>query len=220
MATYSESIGFEFPKQSGAEELANSVTHGVGMVLSVVGTVVLLSLAIHRQANWGQLLATILYGTSLTAVYAASTFSHAIQHPRRKQLFRILDQAVIYCLIAGTYTPFILTYMPPERKWPVLIAVWAFAGWGFVSKALLKRRIEAVVIANYVLLGWAPAMAMVSLVPLDCMLCMACGGILYTVGAFFLMMDQRVPFFHSIWHAFVLVASAFHFFSVMHFTVL
>lgn len=220
MATYSESFEIEFPKQTGAEELANSVTHGLGMVLSAAGTVILLVLAIQRQADWGQLLATIIYGASLTAVYAASTFSHAIQQPRRKQLFRILDQAVIYCLIAGTYTPFILAYMPPERKWLVLIAVWLCAGWGFVSKAILKRQIEAVVIANYVLLGWAPAMAMISLMPMDCMLWMASGGILYTVGALFLMLDQRVPFFHTIWHAFVLVASGLHFFSVMHFTIL
>jgi hemolysin III len=220
MATYSESYEIEFPKQTDAEELANSITHGVGMVLSAIGTVVLLTVAVQRQANWGQLLATVIYGVSLTAVYAASTFSHAIQQPRRKQLFRILDQAVIYCLIAGTYTPFILSYMPPERKWVVLLAVWIYAGWGFISKAVLKRQIETVVIANYVLLGWAPAMAMIGLIPMDCVMWMACGGILYTVGALFLMLDQRVPFFHTIWHAFVLVASGLHFFSVMHFTVL
>jgi hemolysin III len=166
------------------------------------------------------LVATLVYGASLTAVYAASTLSHAIQEPRRKQFFRILDQAVIYCLIAGTYTPFILTYLPPERKWAVLAAVWVFALWGFVSKAFLKHRIEAVVIANYVLLGWLPAMAMIGLLPLDCVLWMACGGILYTVGSLFLVLDQRVPFFHATWHAFVLLASVCHFFAVMHFTIL
>src|SRR3990172_1805946 len=116
MATYSESYEIEFPKQSGAEEAANTLTHGIGMVLSAVGCVALLILAAYHHANLGQLVATLVYGASLTAVYAASTFSHAIQEPRRKQFFRILDQAVIYCLIAGTYTPFILTYLPSERK--------------------------------------------------------------------------------------------------------
>ncbi len=169
------------------------------MVFSVAGTVALLVLAIYHHATLGQLMATLVYGASLTAVYVASTFSHAIQHPRRKQFFRVLDQAVIYCLIAGTYTPFILTYMPAQRKWAVLAFVWALAAVGFLSKAFLKHRIEAVVVANYILLGWLPAMAMISLMPLDCMLWMACGGVLYTVGTLFLTFDQRVPFFHATW---------------------
>ena len=142
------------------------------------------------------------------------------RNPRRKQFFRVLDQAVIYCLIAGTYTPFILAYMPPQRKWAVLAFVWTLATVGFLSKAFLKHRVEAVVIANYILLGWLPAMAMVSLIPLDCMVWMACGGVLYTVGTLFLTFDQRVPFFHATWHLFVLGASAFHFFAVVHYTIL
>ncbi|MHB8863523.1 MAG: PAQR family membrane homeostasis protein TrhA [Pirellulaceae bacterium] len=220
MATYTESYEIEFPKQSGAEEIANTLTHGIGMLLSVVGWAVLVALAVYHEATWGQLAATLVYGASLTAVYAASTFSHAIQEPRRKQFFRILDQAVIYCLIAGTYTPFILTYLSAERKWAVLVAVWLCAIWGFVSKAFMKHRIEAVVVANYILLGWLPAMAMLRLIPLDCVFWMACGGILYTVGALFLMLDQRVPFFHATWHAFVLAASACHFFAVVTYTIL
>ena len=220
MATYTESYEIEFPKQSNAEEVANTVTHALGMVLSAAGTVALLVLAIYHHATLGQLLATLVYGASLTAVYVASTFSHAIQNPRRKQFFRVLDQAVIYCLIAGTYTPFILTYMPTQRKWAVFAVVWTLATVGFLSKAFLKHRIEAVVVANYILLGWLPAMAMISLMPLDCMLWMACGGVLYTVGTLFLTFDQRVPFFHTTWHAFVLGASAFHFFAVVHYTIL
>lgn len=220
MATCTDLYEIEFPKQSGAEEVANTVTHGVGMVLSVAGTVAILALAIYHRATVGQLLATVVYGVSLTAVYVASTFSHAFQNPRRKQFFRVLDQAVIYCLIAGTYTPFILAYMPPQRKWAVFAFVWTLATVGFLSKVFLKHRVEAVVVANYILLGWVPAMAMVSLIPLDCMVWVACGGVLYTVGTLFLTFDQRVPFFHATWHMFVLGASAFHFFAVVHFTIL
>jgi hemolysin III len=220
MATCTESYEIEFPKQSGAEEVANTVTHGLGMVLSALGTVALLLLAIYHHATLGQLLATLVYGLSLTAMYVASTFSHAFQHPGRKQFFRVLDQAVIYCLIAGTYTPFILAYMPPQRKWAVFAFVWTLATVGFLSKAFLKHRVEAVVIANYILLGWVPAMAMVSLMPLDCMVWMACGGVLYTVGTLFLTFDQHVPFFHATWHLCVLAASAFHFFAVVHYTLL
>ena len=219
MATYSDSYEIEFPRQSNAEEIANTVTHGIGMVLGSAGAVALFALALYRQATIEQLLAVLLYGASLTAVYAASTFSHLFQEPRRKQFFRIVDQAVIYCLIAGTYTPFIFQYLPTERKWVVFTIVWALALLGFSSKMLLKHRIEAVAVVNYILLGWLPAAAMINLIPFGCIIWMAVGGVLYSVGAFFLTFDQRVPFFHATWHIFVLLASGFHFFAVVHFTI-
>ena len=210
---------YEFPKQSDAEELANTVTHGVGMVLSITGTIALLGFALLHDTSRMQFFAALLYGLSLTAVYAASTFSHAIQEPRRKHLFRVLDQAVIYCLIAGTYTPFIFLYLPPDRGWFVFSIVWALALIGFLSKVLLKHRINTVAVVNYVLLGWVPAAALFYLIPLDCLMWMLVGGCLYTAGAFFLTFDERVPFFHAAWHGFVLLASAIHFYGVLHYTV-
>ena len=219
MATYSKTCEYEFPKQSNAEEFANSVTHGIGMLLSATGTIALLIIALQHGSPIVQLFATLLYGLSLTAVYAASTFSHAIQEPRRKHLFRVLDQAVIYCLIAGTYTPFILMYLPTYWKWLVFAVVWALALFGFFSKAMLKHRIETVAVVNYILLGWLPAMAMFYLMPFDCLVWMFLGGCLYTAGAFFLTFDQRVPFFHTAWHGFVMAASAAHFYAVLHYTV-
>lgn len=219
MASYSETCEYVFPRQSDAEELAKSVTHGVGMVLSVIGTVVLLALAWRDGASLVQFGATLLYGLSLTAVYAASTFSHAIQEPKRKHLFRVVDQAVIYCLIAGTYTPFIFMYLPADRKWWIFAIVWGLALLGFASKALLKHRVEAVEVITYILLGWLPAAAMYYLIPFECIMWMLLGGCLYTVGAIFLTLDQRVPFFHTIWHAFVLAASVVHFYGVLHYTL-
>ncbi|MFW6114541.1 MAG: PAQR family membrane homeostasis protein TrhA [bacterium] len=222
MATITKMSGYksyEFPKQSEAEELANTVTHGMGMVLSITGTAVLLGFALHQGIAAGQLFATLLYCASLISVYAASTFSHALQEPHRKYVFRVLDQAVIYCLIAGTYTPFILLYLPGHRSWLVFGIVWGLALAGFVSKVLLKHRVDAVVVANYVLLGWVPAAALFYLLPFDCLMWMLVGGCLYTGGAFFLTFDQRVPFFHAAWHAFVLLASAVHFYGVLHYTV-
>ncbi len=219
MATYSETCEYEFPKQSNAEEFANSVTHGIGAVLSITGTIALLAVAVRQGTPPVQLFATVLYGLSLSAVYAASTFSHAIQEPRRKHLFRVLDQAVIYCLIAGTYTPFILTYSPDDRKWLIFAIVWVLALFGFISKAFMKHRIEAVAVVNYILLGWLPAAALFYLMPFNCLIWMFLGGCLYTAGAFFLTFDQRVPFFHTAWHGFVLAASAVHFYAVLHYTV-
>ncbi len=219
MASYSETCEYEFPRQSNAEEFANTVTHGIGMVLSITGTIALLAISWRQGSSIPQFLATVLYGLSLIAVYVASTLSHAIQEPRRKHLFRVLDQAVIYCLIAGTYTPFIFGYMPAERKWLIFAIVWALALFGFVSKALLKHRVEAVAVINYILLGWLPAAAMFYLMPVDCLIWMFVGGCLYTAGALFLTLDQRVPFFHTAWHGFVLAASVVHFYAVLHYTV-
>lgn len=219
MSCSNRTFEYAFPKQSDAEELANTVTHGLGMVLSITGTIALLGFALRQGTSWMQLFATLLYGLSLTAVYAASTFSHAIQEPRRKHLFRVLDQAVIYCLIAGTYTPFIFLYLPPDRRWFIFSIVWVLALIGFLSKTLLKHRIDTVAVVNYVLLGWVPAAAMFYLMPLDCLIWMLVGGCLYTAGAFFLSFDQRVRFFHAAWHGFVLLASAIHFYGVLHYTV-
>ncbi|MFO7902599.1 MAG: PAQR family membrane homeostasis protein TrhA [Planctomycetota bacterium] len=222
MATITKTSGHEFcefPKQSGAEEFANTVTHGMGMVLSITGTAVLLGFALRQGMSAGQFFATMLYCLSLIAVYAASTLSHALQQPHRKYLFRVLDQAVIYCLIAGTYTPFIFLYLPAQQSWLVFAIVWSLALVGFVSKVLLKHRVDAVVVANYVLLGWVPAAAMFYQIPFDCLMWMLVGGCLYTAGAFFLTFDQHVPFFHAAWHAFVLLASAIHFYGVLHYTV-
>ncbi len=219
MATYSESCEYEFPRQSDAEEMANTLTHGIGTVLGATGTIALLAIAVRQGATAAQFFATLIYGISLTAVYAASTLSHAIQEPRRKHLFRVLDQAVIYCLIAGTYTPFILMYLPTERKWLVFTIVWTLALFGFWSKALLKHRVETVAVVNYILLGWLPAAAMFTLMPFGCLIWMFVGGCLYTAGALFLTFDQRVPFFHTAWHAFVLAASAAHFYCVLHYAI-
>jgi hemolysin III len=219
MATYTESYDIEFPKQSDAEELANTVTHGAGAILAGVGACALVALALYQRAGIAQVLAIVVYGASLTAVYAASTLSHAIQHPRRKRFFRIADQAMIYCLISGTYTPFIFAYLPSDRQWLVFAVVWAGAFGGFVSKMLLKDRCEVGEMLSYLLLGWLPAAAMISFIPMDCVVWMAIGGILYSVGALFLTFDQRVPFFHATWHTFVLLASGIQFFAVWHFTI-
>ncbi|MFW6170433.1 MAG: PAQR family membrane homeostasis protein TrhA [Planctomycetota bacterium] len=210
---------FEFPNQSEAEELANTLTHGMGLVLSITGSAALLGFAVRQGMAGDQFFATMLYCLSLIAVYAASTFSHALQEPHRKYLFRVLDQAVIYCLIAGTYTPFIFLYLPARQSWLVFAIVWGLALLGFGSKVLLKHRVDAVVVANYVLLGWVPAVAIFYLLPFDCLMWMLLGGCLYTAGALFLTFDQRVPFFHAAWHAFVLLASAVHFYGVLHYTV-
>jgi len=220
MSTYSETYEIVIPKQSVGEEIANSATHALGCLLSVAATIALVYLSVRRQVDGVQLAGLIAYGLSLIGVYGASTLSHAIQEPRQKHFFRIVDQALIYCLIAGTYTPFILACMPEPRKWVLIVVVWGLAAAGFFSKTVLRHRIGAVTVSNYILLGWVPAAAMLNLMPLACVSWMAVGGVLYTVGALFLCLDQRVPYFHAMWHLFVLSASAAHYYAVAHFIVM
>lgn len=218
MATYSESVELQFPRQSAAEETANTVTHAVGLVLSIVGGIALLPMAVDR-VDIGQLLGLAMYIGAVFTVYLASTMSHAIQQPTWKHRWRVVDQAAIYLMIAGTYTPFILAYLPTDRRWFVFSAVWAFAIAGFISKAVLKHRVEAVGLISYLMLGWLPAMPMLPFMSLDCLMWMALGGLLYTIGAVFLALDERVPFFHTMWHLFVLIASICHFYAIVQFVV-
>ncbi len=216
MASISEPVEYDFPRQSMREEIANSITHGVGLFLSIAGAAVLL-IAAYRNSDAWRVAGFSIYAASLIAVYASSTLSHAIQAARWKQLFRILDQAAIYLLIAGTYTPCILIYAPPGRRLPVLCIVWGVAFVGVASKLLLKHRVNSVDVINYALLGWLPAMALYGLVPSECLWWIFLGGVSYTVGTVFLSLDQRVPFFHAAWHAFVLAGSGFHYFAIMHY---
>jgi hemolysin III len=218
MASISQPIKYDFPYQSMREEIANSLSHGLGFFLSAVGAVVLL-LAASRSTDIVSLTGLTMYALSLVAVYASSTLSHAIQAARWKHLFRILDQAAIYLLIAGTYTPFILLYATPERRWIVLGIVWAVAILGLISKVVLKHRVNSVDVINYALLGWLPAMALYHEIPSACLWWMFAGGVSYTVGTIFLTFDQHVPFFHTTWHAFVMAGSACHYYAIVQFTL-
>ncbi len=218
MSGYSDTYELLLPQQSVAEEVANTITHGFGIFLSLAGAIALLLIAYDRTSA-GHFIGLVVYSLATLSVYTASTLSHAIQHPKRKHWWRIADQAVIYLMIAGTYTPFILAYLPPVYEWSLLALVWGLAAGGFLTKAVLRHRIEAVAVINYVLLGWLPAMVMLRFLSFHCILWMAVGGLLYTVGAIFLVFDQRVPFFHAAWHIFVVLATAAQYYAIVHFAI-
>jgi hemolysin III len=218
MASISQPIKYDFPNQSIREEIANTISHGLGFFASVVGAATLL-MAAGRGTDTLMMTGLMAYALSLVAVYALSTLSHAIQEARWKHFFRVLDQAAIYLLIAGTYTPFILLYAAADRRWPLLFIVWGVALIGLISKVVLRLRVNSVDIVNYALLGWLPALALYNGIPSACLWWMFAGGVSYTVGTIFLTFDQRVPFFHTTWHACVIAGSAFHYFAIMQFTL-
>ncbi|HET6884421.1 MAG TPA: hemolysin III family protein [Pirellulales bacterium] len=198
------------------EEKINTATHALGLVLSIVGFELLLARVFRLGDGW-QISGCVTYASSLVAVYAASTLSHSFQQPRLRRLFRILDQAFIFLLIAGTFTPLSLTYLRGGAWWLLFGVVWSIALFGFFSKALFAHKVDAVSAALHVTLGWLPVLAikpMLGLVPGGLLWSMFYGGMCYTVGTFFLMRDERFPYFHAVWHLLVIAGSVFHFWGI------
>jgi len=207
---------------STSEELANTVTHGIGFLLSLAGAAVLMDAASTRSEPW-LVRACGIYVTTLVAVYAMSTLSHAIQEPRLRRSFRTFDQAAIFLLCAGNFTPFALAYTCRGPWWLVLAAMWTIALIGFVSKILWKHRTDAVSISVYVLLGWVPVLSAkpaLQNAPLGAIVWIVLGGFCYMIGTAFLVRDERRPSFHAIWHVFVIAGSCCHFIVVLKYVVL
>ena len=201
-------------------ELLNLLTHGLGLMLSLV--------AVDRMvvglADWHNpwcAAGCIVYVASLVAVYAASTLSHSFREARLRHFFRTVDQVCIFFLIAGTYTPWGVTFYSEGWGRPLLVAIWvlAFAGAGF---KLFVTGHDNVGVAFYVLLGWLPALAapeIIRRVPAAALGWLVAGGLCYTLGTYFLSRDDRRPYFHAIWHLMVIAGSACHFYGIMRYVV-
>ena len=171
---------------SCSEELANSITHGIGIVLSAMGALVMFQ-ALGRGDSW-RTLGCGVYVASLIGVYTMSTLSHSFQTPRLRSFFRALDQGTIYLLIAGTYTPFSMAYLRSGPWWFVLAAVWAVALGGFLSKVVFSVRVESVSMWPCVILGAMPLISIPTLLGMVSMgaLCWMVVGIgCYIVGLWF-----------------------------------
>lgn len=199
------------------EEFANTVTHGLGLVLSMAGFYLLLSWASVNGSLW-QLVGCGVYGASLVALYTASTMYHGVVEKRSKERWRVVDHICIYLLIAGTYTPFMLISLRGPWGWTMLALVWGIALTGIAQKIRYADALDSMSAAPYVALGWFVlliAKPLVAFVPIAGLLWLLAGGIAYTAGVIFYVNDKK-PFFHAIWHLFVLAGSACHFVAVMH----
>ncbi len=150
----------------------------------------------------------------MAAVYLCSTMSHAVYDPVRRHRWRAWDQGMIYALISGTYTPFIWQNSPAGWRVPMLAAVWIAAALGFYSKVLASHRINGISTVTYIMLGWLPAIPLVSRTPTECLAWMVAGGIAYTAGTVFLQLDARVKYFHALWHLMVIAGSTCHFVAI------
>ncbi|MCB9431527.1 MAG: hemolysin III family protein [Ardenticatenaceae bacterium] len=199
-----------------SEEIANGITHGIGAMLSVAGLTVLVVLAAIYGDAW-RIVSFSIYGASLVLLYTASTLYHAIQHPDAKRIFRIMDHAAIYLLIAGTYTPITLVNMRGPWGWSIFGFVWALAIIGIIFKTMYTGRYDKISTAAYVLMGWICLIGlkeMLVAIPPGGLVWLVAGGVCYTVGVIFYAW-QKLPFNHAIWHLFVLGGSMCHFFAIL-----
>jgi hemolysin III len=200
-----------------ADELVNALTHGLGLALSLCGAIVMVASVLSHGDAW-RVAGCSVYLASLVAVYAMSTLSHTFTAPQLRSIFRRLDQGFIYFLIVATYTPFSLAYLRTWPWWTLLGLMWAIALWGFALKVLFAHRVEAVRVWPCVVLGWLPAIAapsLMNLIPLSVLWWMLAGGLFYSLGTLFLIYDNKVRFFHAIWHLFVIGGSACHFLAIL-----
>lgn len=196
------------------------MTHGVGALLSVIGATVLIVLA-ALTGDPVRIVASIIYGVSMVLEYTASTLYHALPQPKAKHVFKILDHSGIYLLIAGTYTPFLLITLEGAGGWWMAAGIWALALIGIVVEGFWAYRPKWLSASVYLLMGWLAIFAikpMVANLPPGGVWLLVLGGVAYTLGVPFYVF-KRVPYFHMVWHLWVIAGSALHFFAVLLFVL-
>lgn len=198
------------------EEIANSVTSGVGAALSLAGLIVLVIFAALDGTVW-HVVGVSVFGASLVLSHLASTLYHAIAPPRAKRVLQLFDHLAIYILIAGTYTPFMLVNLRGTWGWWLLGLVWLLALLGLVLKFTPLDRVRGLSTGFYVAMGWAAVMAVKPLLehvaPGGLALLLA-GGLVYTLGVVFFAWHS-MPYNHMIWHLFIIIGGMLHFFAVL-----
>jgi hemolysin III len=212
----SAASGAVMPRYSFADELASSVIHGIGIVLSIAGLAILVAFA-SLHGNALTVVACAVFGTSLVLLYTASTLYHSIPVAAAKPALRALDHIAIYVLIAGTYTPFTLITLPGAWGWGLFVAVWTLALAGSALESGLLKRHHKLAVLLYVGMGWIGIIAFEPLsrqLQTGGMLLLLGGGAAYTLGVPFYLW-RRLPYHHALWHVFVLTGSVLHFLAVL-----
>lgn len=205
---------------SVAEERFNIASHATGLVLSVIGLVFLLA----QSSNFDDVryvFSCAIFGLSLVALYAASTWYHSTSEPEKRRRRRVVDHAAIYLLIAGTYTPFTLITLEGPVGNTMFTVAWTMAFFGIGLKLIYTGRFKLLSTLMYVLMGWLMVFAIDPLIenlPRNGLLWLAAGGIAYTLGAV-LYSFERIHYSHAIFHIFVLLGSASHFISVYYYVL-
>ena len=201
------------------DELANSVTHAFGLLLSIAAVSVLIVLAVRFGTVW-HIVSCSVYGATMVTLYGVSTLYHAVRRGRLKSALRILDHISIYLLIAGTYTPFLVA-LGGAWGWTLFGIVWGLALLGVVFKVFHTGKHEFLSTTMYLVMGWLSVVAVNPVLerfPIGCVLWIVAGGLLYTAGVRFYLKDH-LPYQHAKWHVAVLAGSTCHYLAVLFYVI-
>ena len=202
------------------EEKLNAITHGVGASLALVGLIVLIISSCLYGDLW-HIISFSIYGASLVILYLASTLYHSFTDEKLKYIFKIIDHAAIYVLIAGTYTPFTMVLFHGFLGWTIFGVIWGIALIGIIFQILFVKRFKIFSTLCYIIMGWFIIFflkPLVAALPLAGLYWLIAGGLAYTVGVVFYL-QPRIPYNHAIWHLFVLAGSVLHFITVFCFVL-
>lgn len=198
------------------EEIANTITHGIGFLLSIVG---IITLAVSAAPGDGLgMMSCMIYGGTLVSLYGASTVYHGLTCPRKKAVMRVADHICIYLLIAGTYTPISVIALRETWGWALFGVIWGLAIVGSILKLFTMNRADTFAAMLYIGMGWLALIAVKPIyhaLPAGGLALIVAGGLFYTLGVYFFLKDEKIPYYHAIWHLFVMAGSACHFFAVL-----
>lgn len=197
-------------------ERFNGISHLVGAALALAGTVVLVVSA-SQSGDTRRVVAFSVYGASLSLLYLVSALYHSLEG-RAKQVFRVLDHQAIYLLIAGSYTPFVLVTLNGNGGWWMFGAIWGMAVLGLVLDALPLRGPRVLPLILYLSMGWLALLVLrplLAALPFRGFLWLLAGGLFYTAGVLFYVLDRRYPWMHGVWHLFVLAGSSCHYVAIL-----
>ena len=198
------------------EEIWHAITHGVGLLLGIAGLVILI-VVVSWNFSTIKMTACVVYGSTLIIMYGSSTLYHALRNQKIKKLFQIFDHASIYLLIAGSYTPIALVTLGGAWGWSIFGANWGIAIVGIALKFLYPKRFEKLSLFLYVIMGWMIVVAtnpILDQMPTGGLWLLLAGGLFYSFGIIFYIKDER-PFYHAVWHIFVLSGSICHYFMTL-----
>jgi hemolysin III len=200
---------------STEEEIINSITHGIGALLSIVALIVLIIVAGKYGDIW-HLVSFSIYGSTLILLYLSSTLYHSFSNPKIKNLFARFDHISIFLLIAGTYTPILLTSIRGIWGWTLFGIIWGMALTGAIIRSIYLHKFRKLMVAIYMVMGWMAVVAGKQIylsLPSISLTFLVLGGVAYSIGVIFYMW-RNLPYGHGIWHLFVLAGSILHFFAI------
>ena len=210
-------LGFSKTKQTSSEEIANSITHGIGAALATAALVILVVFASLKGDAW-RIVSFSIYGATLVILYISSTLFHSFTNDKVKRYFRMMDLSAIFLLIAGTYTP--ITLLPLRNTnwgWVLFGLIWGMAVFGIILNTIFYGKYEKLSIVFYIMMGWIVVIAIKPLIAnlsIGLLIWILIGGLSYTIGIIFLIWT-KFPFSHTVWHLFVLGGSISHFFGIL-----